>query len=65
MAFSFDKDDPVKLLSAPEGCSLSVSKPKALDSEESKKLNESFFSGLSPGSDFGAKLADRAIVACP
>ena len=65
VAFSFDKDDPVKLLSAPEGCSLSVSKPKALDSEESKKLNESFFSGLSPGSDFGAKLADRAIVACP
>ena len=65
MAFSFDKEDPVKLLSAPEGCSLSVSKPKALDSEESKKLNESFFSGLSPGADFGAKLADRAIVACP
>jgi hypothetical protein len=55
----------VKLLSAPQGCSLSVSKPRALDTEESKKLNESFFSGLSPGSDFGAKLADRAIVACP
>ena len=65
VAFSFDKDDPVKLLSAPQGCSLSVSKPRALDTEESKKLNESFFSGLSPGSDFGAKLADRAIVACP
>ena len=65
VAFAFDKDDPVKLLGAPQGCSLSVSKPKALDSEESKKLNESFFSGLSPGSDFGAKLADRAIVACP
>jgi phthiocerol/phenolphthiocerol synthesis type-I polyketide synthase E len=65
VAFQFDKGDPVKLLSAPQGCSLSVSKPKALDSEESKKLNESFFSGLSPGSDFGAKLADRAIVACP
>jgi hypothetical protein len=65
VAFAFDKGDPVKLLGAPQGCSLSVSKPKALDSEESKKLNESFFSGLSPGSDFGAKLADRAIVACP
>ena len=65
VAFSFEKGDPVKLLGAPQGCSLSVSKPRALDSEESKKLNESFFSGLSPGSDFGAKLADRAIVACP
>ena len=65
VAFAFDKGEPVKLLGAPQGCSLSVSKPKALDSEESKKLNESFFSGLSPGSDFGAKLADRAIVACP
>ena len=65
VAFSFLKGDPVTLTNAPQGCSLSVSKPKALDSEESKKLNESFFSGLSPGADFGAKLADRAIVACP
>ena len=65
VAFAVDKGESVKLLGAPQGCSLSVSKPKALDSEESKKLNESFFSGLSPGSDFGAKLADRAIVACP
>ena len=65
VAFQFEQVEPVKLLSAPQGCSLSVSKPRALDSEESKKLNESFFSGLSPGSDFGAKLADRAIMACP
>ena len=65
VAFAFSKGEPVKLVSAPAGCSLSVSNPKALDSEESKKLNESFFSGLSPGSDFGAKLADSAIVACP
>ena len=65
VAFQFEQFEAVKLLNAPQGCSLSVSKPRALDSEESKKLNESFFSGLSPGSDFGAKLADRAIVACP
>ena len=65
VAFQFDKGDPVKLLSAPQGCSLSVSKPRPLDGEEAKKLDESFFSGLSPGTDFGAKLADRAIVACP
>ena len=65
VAFAFEKGEPVKLVGAPQGCSLSVSKPKALDTDESKKLNESFFSGLSPGSDFGSKLADRAILACP
>jgi ABC-type uncharacterized transport system substrate-binding protein len=65
VAFAFKPGDPVTLTNAPQGCSLSVTKPKALDGEDSKKLNESFFSGLSPGSDFGSKLADRAIVACP
>ena len=55
----------MKLTDAPAGCSLSVIKPRALDEAETKALNESFFSGLSPGSDFGIKLADRAIVACP
>ncbi len=65
VAFSFVKDEAVKLVNAPAGCSLSVSQPKALEETETKKLNESFFSGLSPGADFGIKLADRAIVACP
>jgi ABC-type uncharacterized transport system substrate-binding protein len=65
VAFGFDKADAVKLVDAPSGCSLSVIKPRALDEKESKTLNESFFSGLSPGSDFGIKLADRAIIACP
>jgi ABC-type uncharacterized transport system substrate-binding protein len=66
VAFGFEKGDgAVKLIGAPQGCSLTVTKPKSLDEEESKKLNESFFSGLSPGADFGIKLADRALVACP
>jgi ABC-type uncharacterized transport system substrate-binding protein len=65
VAFGFDKGDAVTLTNAPSGCSLSVIKPKALDATEAKSLNESFFSGLSPGADFGIKLADRAIVACP
>ena len=50
---------------APAGCSLSVLKPRSLDESETKSLNESFFSGLSPGADFGIKLADRALIACP
>jgi ABC-type uncharacterized transport system substrate-binding protein len=65
VAFGFDKGDAVTLTNAPSGCSLSVIKPKGLDASETKALNESFFSGLSPGEDFGIKLADRAIVACP
>jgi ABC-type uncharacterized transport system substrate-binding protein len=65
VAFGFDKGASLTLTGAPSGCSLSVIKPRALDEAETKKLNESYFSGLSPGEDFGIKLADRAIVACP
>jgi ABC-type uncharacterized transport system substrate-binding protein len=64
VSFDFDKNG-VALVSAPSGCSLSVSQPKSLDDTESQKLSESFFSGLSPGADFGIKLASRALVACP
>jgi ABC-type uncharacterized transport system substrate-binding protein len=59
------KDVGVSLVNAPKGCSLSLMRPKPLEDTEKKTLNESFFSGLSPGTDFGIKLADRAIVACP
>jgi ABC-type uncharacterized transport system substrate-binding protein len=64
VSFDFDKNG-VALVSAPSGCSLSVSQPKSLDDTESQKLSEAFFSGLSPGADFGIKLASRALVACP
>jgi ABC-type uncharacterized transport system substrate-binding protein len=62
--FEYDKDG-VTLANAPAGCSLSVAKPKELAADESSKLTESFFSGLSPGANFGFKMASRAIVACP
>ena len=65
VSFEFAKENAVKLVSAPQGCSLTVMKPKPLGADESKKLDESFFSGLSPGADFGIKLSERAIVACP
>jgi ABC-type uncharacterized transport system substrate-binding protein len=60
-----EKADPVKLIDAPAGCSLTTLRPDLLGSGDSVKLNESFFSGLSPGADFGIKLATRTIVACP
>jgi len=63
--FEFDDTDPVKLVSAPKGCSISTAKPKALDGQDKQKLDESFFSGLAPGSNFGFKMASRVILACP
>ena len=63
--FEFDDADGVTLKSAPKGCSTSSTKPKALDDTEKKTLNESFFSGLAPGANFGFKMASRVILACP
>lgn len=64
VSFDFAKDG-VSLAAAPSGCSLTLSQPQSLDENESRKLSEAFFSGLSPGADFGVKLASRALVACP
>ncbi len=65
VAFSLDKTDAVTLVNAPKGCSANVLGANPLQAAETKKLSEAFFSGLSPGSDFGVKLADRIIIACP
>ncbi len=63
--FQFNPETSVTLTSAPAGCSTSFLKPAPLVEADAKKLNESFFSGLSPGADFGVKLAGRVILACP
>jgi len=63
--FEFDDKDPVTLVAAPAGCSASVAKPKALDEADKSKLTESFFTNLSPGTNFGFKMASAAIIACP
>lgn len=60
-----EKTDPVTMKDAPAGCSLTTLRPDPLTSSDSGKLSESFFSGLSPGADFGVKMATRSIVACP
>ena len=65
VAFEYDAKDPVTLVNPPAGCSTTVSKPKPLDNTDSQKLSEAFFTNMSPGTDFGIKLASRAIVACP
>ncbi len=65
VAFDYDSKEPLTLVNAPAGCSTSVAKPKPLDNTDSQKLSEAFFSNMSPGMDFGIKLAPRAIIACP
>ena len=65
VSFDYDNKDPIALVGAPSGCSVSVAKPKPLDNTDSQKLSEAFFTNMSPGVDFGIKLAARAIVACP
>ena len=64
----FEFDDPpngVTLVHAPDGCSDSLSKPKPLETDDKKKLDESFFTNIAPGANFGFKMASRVILACP
>ncbi len=65
VAFGLEKKDPVTLAQAPPGCSVSLMEPAPLVATDNQKLSEAFFQNMSPGSDFGAKLATRAIVTCP
>lgn len=65
VAFDPDAKTPVSLAGAPAGCTTSIAKPPPLLAEDSRKLDEAFFTRLSPGADFGIKMASRAIVACP
>lgn len=65
ISFDFDDKAAVTLAGAPGGCTASVNKPAPLIADETKKLSESFFSGLSPGDGYGLKLSSRAIIACP
>jgi ABC-type uncharacterized transport system substrate-binding protein len=63
--FEYDDKTPITLVSPPAGCSASVARPKPLEDTDKAKLSESFFTNLSPGANFGFKMASTAIVACP
>ncbi len=65
VSFGLEKQNAVTLAGAPAGCSLSLVEPAPLLATDNQKLSEAFFQNMSPGSDFGVKLATRAIVACP
>jgi ABC-type uncharacterized transport system substrate-binding protein len=63
--FEYDDKSPITLVSPPGGCSASVARPKPLEDADKAKLSESFFTNLSPGTNFGFKMASTAIIACP
>lgn len=65
VSFGLEKQTPVKMAQAPSGCSLSLVEPAPLVASDNQKLSEAFFQNMSPGADFGVKLATRAVVACP
>jgi ABC-type uncharacterized transport system substrate-binding protein len=65
VSFTFEKGAAAKLVGPPRGCSTSTLDPNPLVATDTQKLSEAFFSNMSPGSDFGMKLASRVAVACP
>jgi ABC-type uncharacterized transport system substrate-binding protein len=65
VSFAFEKEAAAKLTGAPPGCSVSKLDPGPLVAADTSKLSEAFFSNMSPGADFGIKLASRVVVACP
>jgi hypothetical protein len=50
---------------APAGCSLNILQPPPLAPQYQARLNDSLGTNVSPGPDFGIKLAARVVVACP
>lgn len=64
VSFSFADQNPAKVASAPPGCGVALERPKAPDAGQAKRLSESFFTGLSPGSNFGAQFSNTLLVTC-
>ena len=58
-------NDAVALAEAPQGCAVSVTRPKQLDTTQQAKYSEDFFNNLPEGSSFTLQFANRALIACP
>jgi ABC-type uncharacterized transport system substrate-binding protein len=65
VAFDLEKKNPITLSSAPAGCSINILQPPPLAPEYQARLNDSQGTNVSPGPEFGIKLAARVVVACP
>jgi ABC-type uncharacterized transport system substrate-binding protein len=57
--------DAMKLANAPQGCAMTVSRPKPAEAAQQQRLSEAFFEALTAASDYGAGQANKVIVACP
>ncbi len=64
VAFEFAKEHPAKLTSAPANCGVELERPPAPDAGQQQKLSEAYFSGLSPGANFGAQFSNTLLVTC-
>ncbi|MFS8036903.1 DUF1007 family protein [Xanthobacter sp. AM11] len=62
VSFAFAEKEPVRLLSAPAGCTQQVVSPEP---PQSSQLSEAFFSQLTSASTYGAQFADKITVKCP
>lgn len=60
-----ENQDGIKLTGAPEGCKLTLSKPRALDADAARQMTESFFLNQASESNYGAQFSNRAVIACP
>jgi ABC-type uncharacterized transport system substrate-binding protein len=66
VAFSFDPAaDAVLLHKGPEGCKVTVHRPKADDLANYTKLSDQIFQQLSDRSAIADSFSNKAIVACP
>lgn len=62
VAFSFAKENPLKMAGAPAGCEANLETP--MTDPDSEALTEAFFSQLGPDSNYGSQFAQTAVVSC-
>ena len=66
VAFSFDEaKDAVVLSKAPEGCKVSIRRPKQDDLSNYTKLSDQMFQQLTNKAEVSGAFSNKAIVACP
>ena len=58
-------EDAARLVSAPKGCSMTVTRPKPIETAQQQSLSESFFEALDASANYGAQFSNRVLVACP
>jgi ABC-type uncharacterized transport system substrate-binding protein len=66
VAFAFDDGkDAVVLSRAPQGCNLSIKRPKESDMSNYARLSDQMFQALTNKSEVSESFGNKAIIACP